>query len=100
MGVGVGWEILLKNNKVFWLESYLLFVYLLGWFPWTLENWSAEGKYPVQGLTVNWGQDLAWHPGPLTLVLVILLLPYPQGDFWTARAVQLWRRLLGFSLDG
>lgn len=62
---GGGWEIFLNNNKVFWLESYLLFVYLLGWFPWTLENWCAEGKYLVQGLTVNWGQDLAWHPGPL-----------------------------------
>lgn len=52
----------------------------------------------VQNLTVNWGQDLAWHPGALTLMLESLLLPHSKGEFWMVRAVQMWSGLLGFSL--
>lgn len=89
---------LLKSNKVFWLETYLLC-----FSPWVVPiesgNWPTEGMHLVHHLTAHWGHDLAWHPAPLTLVLAILLLPYPTRGFWTVSAVQRWSRLLlGFVL--
>lgn len=38
----------------------------------------TEGNYLVHDLIGNWGRGLAGLPGPLTPVLLILLLPHPK----------------------
>lgn len=49
----------------------------------------------VKECTGNWGEDVAWHPGRTS---PLVIFPSLTEGAWMARAVQMWSELLGFRL--